>query len=103
MKQVFTAESLVYIHHMRSLLEADGIDCIIKNDRLVTLGGEVPVTVCWPELWITNPMLENRAKQIIERANTAGETEDSWVCENCGEEHSANFTDCWNCQDIKAF
>jgi len=28
---------------------------------------------------------------------------ETWTCENCGEEHSAQFTDCWNCQNIKVF
>ena len=103
MKMVFTSEDIVYLHHLRNVLEAKDIECIIKNDRLVSISGEIPMGVCWPELWVVSAMHECWANELIEESKQQSNIEDNWLCETCGEEHSSRFTDCWNCQSIKAF
>ncbi len=103
MKMVFTSEDIVYLHHLKNILEAKDIDCIIKNDRLASISGEIPMGVCWPELWVLNAIHEEWAKELIKESKNNSITEENWVCDNCGEEHSSRFTDCWNCQNIKAF
>ena len=85
------------------MLEAQDIQCVIKNERLSSIAGEIPMVNVWPELWVKDAMKEKWAKEIIsefEKSMVDGET---WICENCGEEHGAQFKDCWNCQSIKAF
>ena len=103
MKQVYTSEDRVYIYHLKNLLEAENIECFVKNDNLSSLMGEIPITVAWPELWVSDSDMEAWAKQVINQSKKEVEEGETWVCENCGEEHSAQFTECWNCQDIKAF
>lgn len=103
LKLVHTSEDVVYLHHLKNILDSEGIDCLIKNDRLSSLAGEVPLTVCWPELWVKDSLKEAWAKELIQQAQQPANPEDNWVCENCGEQHSSQFTDCWNCQNIKAF
>ncbi|WP_299876584.1 DUF2007 domain-containing protein [uncultured Cocleimonas sp.] len=103
MKLVHTSADVVYLHHLKNILEAEGIDCMMKNDRLSSLAGELPLLVCWPELWVKDSLKEAWAKEIIEQALQPTNAEENWVCKNCGEQHSSRFTDCWNCQSIKAF
>ena len=100
---VYKSENLVYLHHLKNVLEAQDIDCIIRNDQLSSLAGEVPLNICWPELWVTDSLKAAWAKEIIAETQTAVDNGSTWICKNCGEEHSAQFTECWNCQDIKAF
>jgi len=103
MKQVFTAESRLTVYHIKNLLEVKGIDAIVKNDGLSSVVGDIPLESAWPEVWVTDPDMEKYAKEIIKQSNNAEVTGKEWVCESCGEKHSAQFMDCWNCQSSKAF
>ena len=103
MKMVFTSEDIVYLHHLKNILEAKEISCVIKNDRLASISGEIPMGVCWPELWVIENIDEQWAKELIENSKNQTDDESNWICKNCGEEHSPRFTDCWNCQNTKAF
>lgn len=103
MKLVYTSEDNIYLYHLKNLLEAQGIDCVIKNEHLSSLSGDIPMTIAWPELWVKDVMKEAWAKEIIEDSKKELEEGKMWVCENCNEEHAAQFSDCWNCQSIKAF
>jgi hypothetical protein len=103
LKLVYTTENHIDLYHLKNVLEAQGIDCAIKNDRLSSLAGEIPLTLCWPELWVLDSLKAKRAEEIIEESRSLQNKSNNWVCENCGEEHSSQFTDCWNCQSIKAF
>jgi len=103
LKQVYTSEDRLYIYHLKNLLEQEGIECAVKNDSLSSVVGEIPMLVAWPELWVIDSDMAAWAKELIARSKKAVDEGDTWVCKNCGEEHSAQFTECWNCQDIKAF
>ena len=103
MKLVYTTENQIYLYHLKNVLEAQGVDCVIKNDRLSSLAGEIPLTLCWPELWVLDSLKAKWAEEIIEESRSTEDKGSSWICENCGEEHSTQFTDCWNCHSIKAF
>ena len=103
MIKVYTSEDLIYLYHIKNVLQAQGIETVIRNDRLSSLAGELPITVCWPELWLIDPLKELWAIELIEESRLDADTNKNWICKNCGEEHSSRFTDCWNCQRIKAF
>lgn len=103
MKMVFTSEDIVYLHHLKNVLQGKDIECFIKNDRLASISGEIPMGVCWPELWVVDAMFEKWAKELIAESKKQADTADDWICKDCGETHSSRFTDCWNCQSIKAF
>ena len=38
---------------------------MIKNDRLASVAGEIPMGMCWPELWVVDAMHEKWAKELI--------------------------------------
>ena len=103
MKRVYSSEDRLYIYHLKNLLEQEGIECAVKNDSLSAVVGEIPMLVAWPELWVIDSAMEDWAKDLIARSKKEVDQGETWVCENCGEEHSTRFTECWNCQDIKAF
>ncbi len=103
MKLVHTTEDRIYLYHLKNILEAQDIQCIIKNERLSSIAGEIPMVNVWPELWVKDAMKEKWAKEIIAEFEKSVVEGENWTCENCGEEHGAQFKDCWNCQSIKAF
>ena len=103
MKLIHTSEDRIYLYHLKNILEAQGIDCEIKNERLSSIAGEIPMLTVWPELWVKDVMKEKWAKEIITDFEKSVEEGENWICENCGEEHAPQFKDCWNCQAIKAF
>jgi hypothetical protein len=101
MKQVFTAENRLNVYHIKNLLETKGITTIVKNDGLSSVVGDIPLESAWPEVWVTDPDMETYAKELIKQSKAPEESGEEWTCENCGEKHSAQFVDCWNCQSTK--
>lgn len=99
MRKIHTAESLVEVAHLRNILESAGITCLVRNDRLGGVAGEIPFLECWPELWIREPGQELRARGLIEQALRPRPTGGSWTCPRCGELLEAQFSECWRCCD----
>jgi hypothetical protein len=97
MRRVHTAESTIEIAHLRNVLESEGIACIVRNDRLAGVIGEIPFVECWPELWIAEPGQELRARGLIEQALRPRPAGKPWICPECGEHIDAAFTECWRC------
>jgi hypothetical protein len=97
MRKVHTAESLVEIAHLRNVLESEGIACVIRNDRLGGVVGEIPFVECWPELWVREPGQELRARGIIAETLSPRTAGQSWTCPNCGETLDGQFSECWRC------
>ena len=97
MKKVYSSVNWVMNGYIHSLLEKQGISCIVRNQYLSGALGELPVTECWPEIWVNDDADAELAIEIIdsltsEPANTRG----SWHC-NCGEWIEGQFLCCWNC------
>ena len=103
MKKVYTSEDRLMVYHLKNLLENQGIDCAVQNDGLSSVVGQIPTLIAWPELWVIDSDMEAWAKDIIKQSLKDAEElkqGDSWVCETCGEEHSAQFTECWQCHQV---
>jgi len=73
MKQVFTNPSVVPCDILRGLLEAEGIESMIKNERgsaMAGIGYPVPnvpsVPFAWPEVWVNDDDFE-KAVEIASR------------------------------------
>jgi hypothetical protein len=97
MRKVHTSDSLLEISHLRNLLEIAGIDCIVRNDRLASITGEIPFVECWPELWVCRSGDALRARGIIEMALDVADDGQPWTCTTCGERIEAQFAECWQC------
>lgn len=96
MRRVFCADNMLLVGHVRALLEADGIQCVLRNEALSGAMGELPLNECWPEVWIVNDMDAARAGKIVAQLNSEPVQGEPWACE-CGEVLEAQFTTCWKC------
>lgn len=81
------------------MLEAQDIEVVVKNDKLYTVAGEVPVTECMAEVWVVKPLSYRLAEQLVVEMEQGQDVEMSdWKCQHCGEFNDGNFALCWNCQ-----
>lgn len=96
MKKVASADSLIMINHYKNLLAAEGIRTEIRNEHLASIMGEMPFVETWPELWVINRLEFDRARQIIEEAESESPSE-PWNCGHCGEQNEGQFAICWKC------
>lgn len=101
MKRVFRGRQLPEVGHLKSLLDAAGIRCLIKNEQLVGALGEIPFLECMPELWVLDERDAARAERIIADsmvgAGAASVTGAAWRCRGCGAQNEPQFAACWRC------
>ncbi len=97
MKKVYSSIDGVMNGYIHSLLEKQGISCIVRNQFLSGALGELPVTECWPEIWVNDDEDAELAIEIIESLTREPDnTRGSWRC-SCGESIEGQFLSCWNC------
>ena len=95
MIKIFTSSDNLLIHHYQNLLENAGISCVIKQSYLSGGVGELPPIECWPELWIEDDHLQDKAISLIQSSGNADGGE-YWQCQ-CGEKQEPQFNICWKC------
>lgn len=96
MQLVYSAPSLLMAGHIRNVLEAHGIACVLKNEYLGGGAGELPLTECWPEVWVEERDYAE-ARKIVQRALTGADSGPPWQCSRCGEISEGQFSQCWRC------
>jgi hypothetical protein len=94
-KLVYTHENLLLVSNARGLLEAAGIDTVVRNEYAGGGRGELPVFETWPELWVEDADAE-RAAEILRQLG-ADHAREEWCCDRCGESNPALFESCWHC------
>ncbi|MDQ2937868.1 MAG: DUF2007 domain-containing protein [Acidobacteriota bacterium] len=101
MKRLFTAANLIdgaTSDILESLLREAEIPCMIRNEHLSMAKGEIPITECYPELWVLDDDDYSRAKELLEMCrNSKSEVHDAWACPRCNETIEGQFTSCWKC------
>jgi len=97
-KPLIASLDTLEIHHLKNVLQAEGIRCFLRNELLARLAGEIPFTECALELHLLDESDRWRAERILEewRGARPGK-EDPWVCDYCGERLEGQFTTCWQC------
>ncbi|MFH1044658.1 MAG: DUF2007 domain-containing protein [Pseudomonadota bacterium] len=101
MQALYISLNLLEIHHLKNLLEADGIRCHIKNELLSRLAGEIPFTECAPQLWLLDEHDLERAKRIVANFGRGAVAGPPWQCQNCGEVLEGQFSACWHCGALR--
>jgi hypothetical protein len=91
-KRVFGSYNHQLVHHAKNLLEAAGIEVLVRNQYLSGAMGELPPAECEAQLWVEERDLE-RARAVLEAQPASGP---DWTC-RCGEVLGAQFTQCWRC------
>ena len=101
MKRLFSANAFAdeaTLQALKSMLEAEGIACVVRNELLSIAKGEVPPPECVPELWIVEDKDGAKAKEILDDwRGSVAEPHASWVCTHCKETNEGQFTACWKC------
>ena len=96
MKRVFGSFNQTVVYHARNLLQAQGIEVLVRNATLSSALGELPPTET--ELWVMNDEDLQRAQEILSAVPAAGP---EWICQ-CGERLGPQFTQCWKCGVYRA-
>jgi len=99
MKRVYTADSIAMAWHVKNVLEHNDIPAVVKNEGLMSIAGEMPITECQPQVWVLNDLNAKLAEQLV-LETVGGQVMEGpdWLCRNCSESNMANFAICWNCQ-----
>jgi len=93
LKRIFSSHNLQVVHHLRNLLEVEGIRAVVRNEMLSSAMGELPPAECQVELWVVDESHLKRATEILAPRPVTGA---DWTCA-CGEASGPQFTHCWRC------
>jgi len=102
MERIHVADDPMFVGYLKSLLEASGIRCTIRNELLIGASGELPANECWPELWVLDPADAAAARALVKKvleAPAADATE--WRCPHCQEICEPQFGACWRCGALR--
>jgi Putative prokaryotic signal transducing protein len=92
LKRVYSSFNQTAVYHARNLLQAEGIEVMVRNAMLSSAMGELPPAECQMELWVMNDADAARAQAVLQKTVSGPE----WTCA-CGEKLGAQFTQCWKC------
>ena len=93
MKRVFGSFNQTAVYHARNLLEAAGIEVLVRNAALSSAMGELPPAECEAQVWVLDDTDALRAQELLSRSP---EQRPEWACA-CGERLGAQFSQCWRC------
>ncbi len=98
MIKVFEDFDFTKVGYYQSVLEAQSIACVVKNQFTSSITGEVPFTETVPELWVLRGTDKLRALRIIEELERDyGTKQIAWVCQACQTRIEGQFGLCWKC------
>ena len=100
MKKIDTFNDIVTANIYKAKLESADIEILIKNDYppgiSISLGNQLP------ELWVIHDQDLMKAQEIIQQVDQPSQTNQSdWVCKKCGEKLDAQFSECWQCGQLR--
>jgi len=100
-KPLLVSLNLLEVHHLKNVLEADGIRCWIKNELLSRLAGEVPFTECALELHLVREDDRPHAEALLAVWRGPPPPASAWTCAACGEAIEGQFAACWKCGAVR--
>ncbi len=83
-------------HFMRSILVAEGIDAVVRQEALAGLGGVLPLDHCLVEVWVPERDAA-RAEELLSAQNSGAPERQ---CRECGEANPPGFEICWSCDRV---
>jgi hypothetical protein len=97
---LYTAESLHEAQLVLDRLDEAGIQAQVFNTHLIGALGELPMSQCWPKIWLVDRERFEDARGIVEDYESRKRTDADGVrtCHDCGEESPGNFELCWSCR-----
>ena len=100
MKELFRDKDFTRVGYFQSILEAEDIPTLIRNEHLTASGlSDIPIPEFYPALCVMNDEDYVTAVRLI-RSCLDAERKSEGVeitCPGCGETNPGNFDICWNC------
>lgn len=97
MKLVYSHPNFAQVGLVRSLLAAERIPCVTRNEHLSSLAGGIPSLDTWPELWVANEDFFMAQGVVNEFQATPEAPLEDWTCPRCDAHNAGNMAICWNC------
>lgn len=67
---VFSHADISFVHYLKQVLEAEGIDCVVHNDNVAVAGMmERTAQAVSPELWVMDDDQAEQARRLIADAD----------------------------------
>jgi hypothetical protein len=85
----------------KELLASEGIGCIVRNEQLSAVMGEIPFLDCSPELWVIDEETYPRARLLLKAWLEKSPHSEAWTCRQCGEKIEGQFSVCWGCGALR--
>lgn len=95
MRRLTSLPTLIDAQLASDLLASTGIRNHLFNVNAVGALGEVPFAQSWPELWIDDDALLERARMLLDAARTGARGER--ICPRCRETNPDDYLSCWAC------
>ena len=90
---------------VKGILESNGIESMIKNERgsaSAGVGYPVPfmssLAYAWPEVWVRDEDCATALQILAEVKERQPNSGVPWTCRQCGESVDAELAACWNCE-----
>jgi hypothetical protein len=93
---VYRGSTVIEAAHVCNVLVHAAIPCELRNDRLWSALGEIPLPEAWPQVWVEDERDVERARAVL-RELERGAPVPAWTCPACGEWLEGQFTHCWQC------
>jgi Putative prokaryotic signal transducing protein len=100
MHRIYSNPDPAMAHLVQHALEREGIEAVVRGDRLGAAVGEVPWTDAWAEVWVGDEARLEEARTIVTEATTP-QAVTSWTCPGCGEQVEGTFGSCWQCGTLR--
>ena len=94
MQRLTQAPNLAIATLWSDALNREGIATSLQRTFLTGGIGDLPPDQCLPEIWITEPTQEKRAREVLYDLQHIPQRR--WHCA-CGELVEGGFEQCWNC------
>ncbi len=65
MIKIFTHENRLILFNIKNLLEAEGIETVVRNEFSSSAVGDLSPFETWPELWLLHDEDLPRAQEIV--------------------------------------
>lgn len=106
MREIYSHSDFHQVALRRSVLEAAGIPCIIRNETSYRIadafGGFlaclVPIAEWWPNLCVIH---DEHYFEALELLRASPSSNSQWICTQCREDVPAEFDTCWKCRSAK--
>lgn len=101
MKKIYRCGNSLELQTFKEGLKRNDIAFLVKNEYIAGAIGELPFTEAWPELWVIDDALFDKAKSVCMQLEKELLTpQPDWGCQNCGEQNDSSFEFCWQCEHL---